>query len=342
MAKKRKKNGGKIVLTVVILAIVLGAGGFFFVQHSKGPVTLDTAVTVTIPQGASTTQIANALKEAGLIRNSQAFRSYAKSAGIDSKLKPGEYTFAAGNVDFDAIAEQLVKGKEAAGVKVTIPEGLTVLQTANLLAEKGLVDIDAFIEYTLQGDFPYDYLPPKGTEDRLEGFLFPNTYQIAEGWGEKEIVDMLLAQFDKTFTAEWRKQAETMDMTISEIVTMASIIEREGKIAEERPIIASVFYNRLGKDMLLQSCATVQYLLGEPKPRLTNQDISIDSPYNTYKNVGLPPGPIAAPGAESLEAALYPAETDYMYFCSKEDGTGSQAFAVTLAEHNANVAKYLD
>ncbi len=338
MAKKRRRRTTPFFTVLIIIAILAG-GAFFYWQYANSDVILADAVTVNIPDGASTGQIADILREAGLIKSGVAFRLYTKEEGVDSKLKPGEYTFEAGNIDFAAISKLLVQGKQAAGIKVTIPEGLTVLEIGNILAEKGLVDLDAFIEYTVNGDFSYDYLPAKGTAERLEGFLFPSTYQMMPDWGMEKITEILLAQFDKVFTDEWRAQTEKQGMSISEIVTLASIIEKEARVASDRPIIAGVFYNRLKKPMRLESCATIQYILGETKPVLTYADLQIDSPYNTYRHDGLPPGPIACPGASSLEAALYPEDNDYYFFLAKPDG--SHYFSKTLAEHDAAKKKYL-
>jgi len=338
---RRQKKRRRITpfFTFLIMIAIIGVGAFFYWQYANSAVTAREAVTVNIPEGASTGQIADILQDAGLIKNAAAFRFYTRQEGIDNNLKPGEYTFEAGSIDFAAISMVLIQGKQAEGIKVTIPEGLTVLETGSLLAEKGLVDLDAFVEYTINGDFPYDYLPAKGTPERLEGFLFPSTYQMMPDWGVEKITNTLLGQFDKVLTEEWRAQAEKQGMSISEIVTLASIIEKEAKVPEDRPIISGVFYNRLKKPMRLESCATIQYILGEVKPVLSYADLEVESPYNTYKHDGLPPGPIACPGASALEAALYPEDNDYYYFLAKPDG--SHYFSKTLAEHNAAKQKYL-
>ncbi|MCI8336830.1 MAG: endolytic transglycosylase MltG [Peptococcaceae bacterium] len=336
MAKRKKqiRLGGFFLL--VMIAAVLFMGQAYLAGR---PVTLAETVSITIPDGSGTKAIAGILKDNGVIRSESAFVRYVKRNGLGQDLRSGSYTFS-GEQSLADICSALKKGRgNATEVRVTIPEGLTVEQTAEIFADKGLVDKDKFIDYTLNGDFPYDYLPAKGTPERLEGFLFPDTYQISTAWDEEDIVNMLLKQFDKVFTEEWREKAEADGRSIYEVVTLASIVEREAKVAGDRPIIAGVFLNRLDIGMKLESCATVQYALGEVKPVLLYKDLEIDSPYNTYKNQGLTPTPIAAPGKASLEAALYPTESDYLFFLAKPDG--SHFFSKTLAEHNAAKNKYL-
>ena len=332
--KKQVRLGGVFLILILAIAFFLGQ-----VYLSGRSVTLTEPVSITIPDGSGTKTIAGILKDNGVIRSESAFVRYVKRNGLGQDLRSGSYTFS-GEQSLADVCSALKKGRcYATEVRVTIPEGLTVEQTAEVFAEKGLVDKDKFIDYTLNGDFPYDYLPPKGTPERLEGFLFPETYQISTSWDEEDIVNMLLRQFDKVFTEEWREKAAADGRSIYEVVTLASIVEREAKVAGDRPIIAGVFLNRLDIGMKLESCATVQYALGEVKPVLLYKDLEIDSPYNTYKNQGLTPTPIAAPGRASLEAALYPTDSDYLFFLAKPDG--SHYFSKTLAEHNAAKNKYL-
>jgi UPF0755 protein len=337
--KKRKgRKGIFIVIAVLVVLLIAGVAGY---KVASAPVTLAETVTVEIAQGSGSQTIAQELETAGVIKNATLFRYYVRSTGQADELKAGIYDFGPGELSYADIAAMLVAGGRAANTQnITIPEGLTVEQTADLLAEQGVVDKQEFLDYAANGDFSYDYIPAAGNYERLEGFLYPETYNIMVSWGAKEIIDMMLAQFDKVFTEEWRQRADELGYSIYEIVTMASIVEREALLDSERPLIAGVFYNRLDINMALQSCATVQYILGENKPNLTYADISIDDPYNTYIYPGLPPGPIASPGAVSLEAALYPEESDYLYFVAK--GDGSHHFSKTLEEHNAAKEEYLN
>jgi UPF0755 protein len=341
LAKERVKNKtvNKLRLFIIVIVLLAALAAFWYARIDD-PLNLKSPVTVTIQPGSGAKQIARVLHENKVIRNALAFRLYARRENIEALLKPGEYIFN-GEVSLNDIAAQLIKGQIANDdIKITIPEGLTDAKTAALLEEKGVVSAAAFMDYAQNGDFPYEYLPPRGQENRLEGFLFPETYMIGASWGEEEIIDMLLAQFTKVWTDEWNERAGELDMTPLEIITLASIIEKEARVNEDRPLISSVFYNRLNTDMALQSCATVQFILGVPKDPLLYEDLEIESPYNTYKYKGLPPGPIASPGEASIEAALFPADTDYFYFVAKKDG--SHHFSRTLAEHNAASAKYLN
>ena len=332
----------KFLIVLLVLGVIIGgATGFVYskINALHGPVYLDEPVTIKIEKGYSGGKIANVLYAAGLVRNANIFSNYIKQQEVDNKLKPGTYTFE-GSVSLDDLCAILQTGNEQREtVMVTIPEGFTVKQIAERFEDKGFVDAKKFIEYTQTAVFSYEYLPPPGTEDRLDGFLFPETYGIDAEWTEKEIVNMMLAQFDKVFKKEYRERTTEMGMTILELITMASIVEKEAAKATDRPIIAGVFYNRLKIDMMLQSCATVQYVLGEPKNPLLYKDLEAPSPYNTYLHKGLPPGPIACPGLAAIEAALYPDENKYYYFLAKPNGY--HVFNTTLAGHEADKRKYI-
>lgn len=234
----------------------------------------------------------------------------------------------------------LLEGK-AKTVRFTIPEGYDIKRTTEKLSSEGLINAEVFADEIVSGQFDYKFLSdaPAG-ENRLEGFLFPETYDIYTTANEHDIINKMLSQFDAVFTDEYYARAEELDMSVREIITLASIIEREARVPEDRPVIASVFYNRLEVGMPLQSCATVQYILGEQKAVLSIKDTRIESPYNTYLNNGLPPGPIASPGADSIKAALYPDDTDYLYFLAK--GDGSHAFSATYDQFLKDKAKYID
>lgn len=335
MAARQKKKQGSFLGPIILILLFVAAG--YYLNSITLPVQLNEDQTITVPKSASTDQIAQILAEKKLVREAVVFKLYAKLKGVDGRFKAGTYYFA-GKVSLADITAELLKGKTEE-VKFTIPEGLTQEEIADLLTAKGLVDKEKFLTAANDGDYPYDYLPPAGQSNRLEGFLFPDTYQVPKGYGEDLIVAMMLNRFDQIFTGQWREQATKLGMSIPQVVTMASLVEREAKVAVDRPLVSSVFHNRLAIDMRLESCATIQYALGEVKAVLLYEDLEIESPYNTYRHLGLPPGPIAAPGAAALEAALYPADTDYLFFVAKKDG--SHFFSKTLAEHNAAKAKYL-
>jgi len=345
---EKTKNEGKFALVIcllIIMAVVFFIARWLFSIYSdtydfEHTVILSQPVTVTITPGLGSSQISEILYEAGLTNSNQIFRSYAKEKEIDNILRPGEYSFE-GEVSLSDIADALTKGGQEIGksIKVTLPEGLTLPEIAAVLEAKGIVEASAFLEYTENAELDFDYIPATGSLNRLEGFLFPETYQMDPKWDEAKVAGLLLNQFDKIWKKEWRQRADELGMSALEVITLASIIEREARVDIDRPLISGVFHNRLGIGMLLQSCATVQFVLGERKEILTYADLEIESPYNTYKYKGLPPGPIACPGQLSIEAALYPEDCDYLFFVAKPDG--SHHFSKTLAEHEAAKRKYL-
>lgn len=320
----------KVLIILLILAILAG-GAFFAYNFIMGSATLDSDITVEIPEGSTPDTIGAILADNGVIKSELGFKIQVKLDNAGPELKAGKYHFDAVEYSLKDVVAMLVQGPSAVGIKVTIPEGYNQAQIIDVLEEAGLVTEAEFLEAATNVDFGYDYLPPVGDSLRLQGYLYPETYLIMEGDSAESIIRMMLEQFDKIYTAEWRARVEEMGITTNEFVTMASIIEKEAVVSEDRPIISGVFYNRIETGMNLQSCATVQYALGEVKSVLSNEDVQIDSPYNTYQNPGLPPGPIASPGYESLYAALYPAETEYLFFVAKPNG--AHIFSNTYDEH---------
>jgi UPF0755 protein len=274
-----------------------------------------------------------------LIHSAGYFKLYAKFTGADRSLKPGKYSFK-GNESLSKIVQMLQEGSPEI-FSFTIPEGYTQEQIINLLDSKGIASREELQKALEDPDLKFPYLEelPEGP-NRFEGFLFPDTYSIEAETSPKEVIQMMLDRFTEVYTQEYQARTKELGMTDLEAVTLASIIEREAKRKEDRPLVSAVFHNRLDKGMLLQSCATVQYALGEVKPVLYNTDLQVESPYNTYLNLGLPPGPIAAPGQASLKAALYPEDASYLYFVAKPDG--SHVFSNTLKEHNEAKHKYIN
>jgi UPF0755 protein len=327
---------------VILLIGCLVLGAKFYLEMNLAPVAGDAekekVALVKIPEGASTRHIGEVLERSGLIRSSDFFVFYARFRGIDKELQAGEYHLS-NKMSLPEIIKVIASGKVFYH-QVTIPEGFTVAQICELLARKGIVDQQRFQEVVAFGNFSYPFLEgiPAGP-GRLEGFLFPATYRIPAGSSEEEIVDMMLKRFAAAFTPEMEKRAQELGLTVREVVILASLVEKEAKLDEERPLIAAVFWNRLHRGMRLESCATVLYALGEQKERLTYKDLHVNSPYNTYLHDGLPPGPIANPGLASIRAVLYPAHVDYLYFVSR--GDGSHYFSRTLEEHNAAAQIYL-
>ncbi len=296
----------------------------------------ENKVHVKIREGMTTGEIAQQLADKGVITSSLKFRFLARVRGYDGKMKPGTYTFSE-NMSDDDVFEKLMTGEKHL-VRFTIPEGFGVKEIAERLYDLDLVDREDFLN-AAENFAPYSYMKRRpNVRYSAEGFLFPDTYDIESDYSVDEILNTLSGEFDKRLTPEMRARAENMGLSVYDLVTLASLVEREVRYPEDRAIVAQVFLKRLKMDMPLQTDASLQYLLDEPKEDVTIEDTKIDSPYNTYQNAGLPPGPIANPGIESIEAVLNPADTDYLYFVADRDGHNHYAY--TYDEHLNLVNEY--
>ncbi len=318
---------------VLYLSLLVGGGSVWYVLNapvgSKGAAPRNVWVR---PQTGALT-IARALKDAGVIRSRFAFLAVAFARGRHRHLLAGEYEFAPGLTLLE-IVRRLEQGRGLVN-EVTIPEGYAAQQIAQLLMDRGLVDRDRFMSLLKDRQTLQQYGVEGGS---LEGYLFPDTYRLVKGMSEEAIIHRMVRRFQDVFGPEEQARATELGMSIPEVVTMASLIEREARVPEERPLISAVFHNRLLRGMPLQSDPTVLYALSRVSGRLTKANLQASSPYNTYVHQGLPPGPIANPGRASILAALYPASSRYLYFVSKNDGT--HAFSNTLQEHEAMVKRY--
>ena len=339
--KKIKSKLSVVFISIIVIALLLFATAFIYVSNAGKPLDPNNKeiVYLEIPKGSGSGEIAKLLHDSKLIDNELAFKIKTKLGNYGSLYKAGYYSLSQ-SMSMDEIMN-LIKQGSALTVRFTIPEGFDIKRISERLVSQDLINADEFQNQVENGSFNYYFLSDaqKG-KNRLEGFLYPDTYEVFPNATAKEIIDKMLSRFDEIFTMEYKDQLAKSGFTMNELITMASIIEREAKVPADRPVIASVFYNRLKIKMPLQSCATVQYILGEQKDKLTLDDIAIDSPYNTYKINGLPPGPICSPGLESIKAALYPAKTDYLYFLAK--GDGSSVFSTTYDEFLADKAKYIN
>ena len=310
------------------------AAGYFYYSSGLNAVSANAAaeMQVVIPRGSSLKAIADILKKENIIRDSLVFELYCQLNDRSDSIKAGKYSISS-SMRVPEIVEVIVSGKAIVDtLKFTIPEGYKLEQIVEKLSSLGVVSKEE-IESALDAK-KYDYgfisqIPDR--EKKLEGYLIQDTYEIYKDTTAQAIIDNLLERFDEIFTEEYKSRAKELDMTMDQVVVLASIIEREAKLDNERKTISAVFHNRLKKNMMLQSCATVQYLFKEQKDVLSYKDLEIQSPYNTYINAGLPPGPIASPGLKSIEAALYPEDTDYLYFVARDDG--SHIFTRTYGEH---------
>ncbi len=338
--KKESKKPFFLYFFIVVLIIVTIAVISFrkFVDNQLQPVAMENVkeIEITIPKGASTSSIAKILKDNNLVKNEMFFSAFAKYEKMDGKFKAGKYVLNNGMTQEEIMEKLVAGGISKDSVTFTIPEGFELKQIAERLSEMGLVDKDSFLELTSKvSNFSseFEFLEEVPGELSLEGYLYPDTYEVYVDANEKDIIRKMLSRFDSLYTDDIKAKAKELNLNLNQVITLASIIEREGRADSEREIISAVFHNRLKSKMMLQSCATVQYILGERKPVLSNKDTLIESPYNTYINQGLPPGPIASPGIKSIEAAVNPANVDYKYFVYNENEAGTHTFSVTYEEH---------
>ena len=341
--KKRRVHPAVVALIVTVIVVVGGYYGFNKAyENSLGPTDPgnEAEITVEIPEGSSTTAIAQILSGKDLIHSELFFRLHCRRVEYDGQFKHGIYSLNK-NMSVDEIAAVIIQGTLAETKRFTIPEGYNTIQIGRALDEQGIVSEAEFYDVVQNGVFDYAFLDgcPPGAE-RFEGFLYPETYEVYDDATAFDVVSKMLAQFDAYFKDEYYSRADELGMSVRDIVTMASIVERESVAAEERPIMAGVFYNRLETGMRLESCATIQFILGEPKEFLTNADTQIESPYNTYLNDGLPPGPICNPRKESIEAAFYPEENDYIFFVLSDALDGRHKFSSSYDEFLVNKDAY--
>lgn len=301
---------------------------------------------ITVHPGASAGDIGTELERRGLIRSALEFRMVIESRGLAGQLKAGDYEVSP-SMRPSEIAQMLASGAVRPSPRLTVPEGWRATQIAQRLDELGVIRGDEFLALVASpGPVRGEIVPAEA--ESLEGYLFPETYELDARMTSAQLVARMLEQFNLQFDPELRRRAQGQGLSLHQAVTLASIVEREAVLPAERPIIAGVFLNRLKADMPLQADPTVQYAVanrdltralteGFWKPALNEEDLEIDSPYNTYRSKGLPPGPICNPGLDALKAVAEPASVPYQYFVARADG--SHAFAVTLEEHERNVAE---
>jgi UPF0755 protein len=291
---------------------------------------------VDIPPGAGSRTIGDRLVQAGVVRDQTTYRATLWLTRQGRHLEAGEYRFDRAMTPIEVV-DKIARG-DVYVINVTFPEGLTAGEMAKLFESHGFGSASAFLQAAKDAT-PIGDVDPAAHD--LEGYLFPETYPLARHTDAPTLVRQMLTQFQRAFTADLREAAAARRLSVREAVTLASIVEKETARAEERPLVAAVYENRLRIGMALQCDPTVIYALqraGRYDGNLRKEDLQFDSPYNTYRYAGLPPGPIASPGRASLDAAVHPADVDFLYFVSRNDG--SHEFARTLEEHNRNVQKY--
>jgi len=336
--------GWLITIILVVLAIICLT--FIITINSQATITPGTLFTIEAGEGVS--QIAANLAEQKLIRSAFWFKVHAKLSGQQGSFQAGEYLL---EKDYDTkqLMNILVTGQALTKEKVIlIREGLSSKDMAQYLTASQLLDGQKFQKLALTKvsnlperftDFVFlGQIPRSAT---LEGYLFPDTYRIFKDATEEDLVVKMLDNWQTKVTPEMLQDIASQQKDLHEVVIMASLIEKEVRTYEDMEIVSGIFWNRIANGQALQSCATLAYILGENKPQYTTEDTEIDSPYNTYQNQGLPPGPIANPGLNAIKAAIYPQETNYNYFLSRPD-TGETVFSKAYEDHLANKAKYLD
>lgn len=315
------------------LVSVLLAAGFF--SSCGGSEAVDEEVVLQVPSGASFHSVVDTLESRGLVDHPFLFRVYGRVLGADRSIRSGRYAFP-DDASWGRILGDLTEGRVLT-VALTIPEGFTLQEIAPRIAALAGIPEDSLLQRMMDPDATGTYGVPGPT---LEGYLFPETYRFAPGIDAREVVAAMVDRYHAYWTAPRRARLDSLDLTEREAVTLASVVQAEAGMVEEMDTIASVYHNRLDRGMRLEADPTVLYALGGHRERLLfpAMDSVADHPYNTYTHAGLPPGPIGSPGADALDAALWPAETDFLYFVARVGG--GHRFSRTLAEHNRAVRLY--
>ncbi len=324
-------------LLLVVVAAAIGAGAIIYdlARYAETPVNgITDTLLFEIRRGQSFDAVAGSLEDKGVIEHPWKFSLIARYSGHDKTIRYGEYRISPGMTPMD-ILERFSRG-DVVLHRVTIPEGFGMRQIANRMAQAELCDAERFMELATDPEFVSAMGIPAET---LEGYLYPDTYFFERNPSAETVIRAMVRRFDETFTGQWKERAEALGYNVHEIVTLASIIEKETGNPEERAKVSSVFHNRLNRNMRLDSDPTVIYGIEDFDGRIRTRHLRAHTPYNTYVQRGLPPGPIASPGFESLHAALYPDETDYLFFVAKSGN--EHYFSKTYNEHRRAVQKYI-
>lgn len=321
----------KILCALLLLVILV------FGCDMVGIIGSSESVAVTISEQDNLTTISQKLEDGGVVLSKYIFKYYYQLTNPDATIYPGTVTVKQ-NSSYNEIVKA-ISNPVTNTVTMTIPEGFEVREITARLLQNGFIQSEEEFQSTLKS---FTFQTKQGTlitgEAFLEGYLFPDTYQVKKNASAEEIIELLTSNFQSKWTDQYETRARELNMSIREVITLASIVEREARKTEDFPLVASVFHNRLKNGKRLESCATVQYILKERKPVLSVADTKIDSPYNTYQNDGLPPAPISSPGILAIEAVLYPKETDYLYFFT--DKNGDNHYSKTYEEHNQKIQQY--
>lgn len=331
-----KKKKGILLLIVVLLVTVIIGGLEYYDEIIEKPLESDKEkIKITIDEGESFYSLLDKLSNSGALKNKDVIKLNLK---LDKKnninLVPGEY-----EINTNVTLKELIKILETEDfsknrISVTIPEGYDIEEMANVFEESGVFSKDEFLNAVKNHELPSYVKKDDNKKYNLEGYLFPNTYFLDKDISPDEVISLMISEFEKTLEKVEKETGVTIkDDEVEKIITIASLVEEEAELDEERDLVSSVIYNRLEKGMKLEFCSTINYAWGEHLPQVLNKHLEIDSPYNTYKNEGLPIGPITNPGEKSIIAAVKPAKTDYLYFMLLYNQGGKHHFSNNGAEH---------
>lgn len=333
----------KIAAILVLAAVIVVTTQRTLARYlEESNANVGQPVTFVVEPDESVDSIAARLHEEGLIRSPTYFKLRVRLSNADTRIQAGRFVLYTG-MSVNQIIQTLTTSEPIEVVQVRFQEGWRLEQYAEQLVAVGLISSPEEFINAAQGESwraAYDFLRDLPPGASLEGYLFPDTYEFRVDTTPEEIIRTMLDNFDRRVPPELRARAAERGLNLHQVLTIASIVEREAVIPEERPIIASVFYNRLRQNMPLQADPTIQYFVGQPGnwwPEITQEDIQRQHVYNTYQHTGYPPGPICNPGLASIEAAINPADTNYLYFVTRGDGSGGHVFAVTYEEHLRNI-----
>lgn len=331
----------KIIFLIVILTIVIFC--YMFFNNVFFPLNRGKQMEFTIKQGESSYQVAQNLESNDLIKNAFFFDVYMKFSGKYKNIMPGNFQLSdsMNSVEISNLISKQLSGVSFDEKQIKIIEGWNLGQIGDYLEKEGFCNKEEWENLSKSNDYDYDFIKQKPKNTDLEGYLFPDTYRVYKDSTCEEIINKLLQNFDNKVTLQMRDDIRSQGKSISEIITMASIVEKEVRSQNDMKIVAGIFWDRIQYGQALESCATLAYILGENKPQYSYEDTRIQSPYNTYINKGLTPSPINNPGINSIKASIYPEKSDYNYFLTDPE-TGNTIFSKTFEEHKINKTKYLD
>jgi UPF0755 protein len=341
--KKEKNNPSKNAFVILMVAVILFS--FIYSRAINGSAGTGDDQDFLIERGDSVSVIAENLKEEGLIKSKFVFKAYVRLSGKQSDFKEGLYVLNP-EMNVKNVVEVLTPRVSLKPEEwITFVECWSLNDYARALDERGLISADEFLDITGGSNLKdysthFSFLKDKPEGHSLEGYLFPDTYRFFHDSSPDDIVKRILSNFDKKLSPEIREEIERQGKSIHEIITMASIIEKEVRSNDDMRVVSGIFWNRINNRQALESCATLAYILGENKDRYSYEDTRVDSPYNTYMNRGLPPGPIASPGIRAIQAAVYPEDTNYNYFLTDSE-TFETIFSRTYEEHLRNRNKHI-